>query len=126
MHTKYDSAGWWSFDDDTARNIIFDVDNSSSSHSVYCKNNFFILGEGLSFGINESFSSREKNVCTYFIKANIKLCLGLHYNGDNSYLFVNGNEIFKSKVKNENANFPTFVSKAYLMDLVLLSLEKYL
>ena len=30
----------------------------------------------------------------------------LHYNDDNSYLFVNGKEIFKFKTDNENVNFP--------------------
>ena len=28
-----------------------------------------------------------------------KFCLSLHYNGTNSYLFVNGTEIYKFKVK---------------------------
>ena len=40
-------------------------------------------------------------------KANTKFCLSLHYNGDNSYLFVNGKEIFKFKAGNKNVNFPT-------------------
>ena len=31
----------------------------------------------------------------------------MHYNGDNSYLFVNGNEIFKFKAYNKNVNFQT-------------------
>ena len=30
-----------------------------------------------------------------------------HYNADNSYLFVNGKEIFKFKANNKNVNFPT-------------------
>ena len=29
-----------------------------------------------------------------------KFCLSLHYNGANSYLFVNGTEIYKFKAKN--------------------------
>ena len=29
----------------------------------------------------------------------MKFCLSLHYNGANSYLFVNGTEIIKFKVK---------------------------
>ena len=33
--------------------------------------------------------------------------MSFHYNADNSYLFVNGKEIFKFKAKNENVNFPT-------------------
>ena len=34
-----------------------------------------------------------------FTKVNIKFCLSLHYNGDNSYLFVNVTEIIKFKAK---------------------------
>ena len=34
-----------------------------------------------------------------FIKTNTKFCLSLHYNGSNSYLFVNGTEIHKFKTK---------------------------
>ena len=34
-----------------------------------------------------------------FSKGNTKLCLSLHYNGANSYLFVNGTEIYKFKAK---------------------------
>ena len=34
-----------------------------------------------------------------FSKDNIKFCLSLHYNGANSYLFVNGTEIIKFKTK---------------------------
>ena len=33
--------------------------------------------------------------------------MNLHYNGDNSYIFVNGKEIYKFKASNENVNFPT-------------------
>ena len=33
--------------------------------------------------------------------------MNLHYNADNSYLFVNGKEIFKFKADNKNINFPT-------------------
>ena len=34
-----------------------------------------------------------------FTKIDTKFCLSLHYNGDNSYLFVNGTEIIKFKAK---------------------------
>ena len=51
----FDSAGKWSFDNGTARNVIITgVDNSSSSHSDNCKNNFLILGDGPIFGVNGS------------------------------------------------------------------------
>ena len=51
----------------------------------------------------------------------------MHYNAGNSYLFFNGKEIFNFKTCNKKVNFPTqFVLEVYLMDLVLMSLEKYL
>ena len=34
-----------------------------------------------------------------FTVTNIKFCLSLNYNGANSYLFVNGTEIYKFKAK---------------------------
>ena len=40
-----------------------------------------------------------------FTRANTKFCSSLHYNVDNSYLFVNGKEIFKFKADNKNVNF---------------------
>ena len=36
---------------------------------------------------------------TNFTVDNKRFCLSLHYNGDNSYLFVNGKEIHKFKAK---------------------------
>ena len=39
----FDSACFWSFDNDTARTVIvFGVDNSSSSHTDNRKNNFLV------------------------------------------------------------------------------------
>ena len=34
-----------------------------------------------------------------FTNTNEKFCLSLHYNGANSYLFVNGTEMYKFKAK---------------------------
>ena len=58
----FDGKRSWSFNDDFTRNvIIFGVDNSSSSHSDNLKNDFLILGEGDTFGINGSFGAPQKN-----------------------------------------------------------------
>ena len=104
----FDNGGSWSFDNDFDRNvIIFGVDNSSSSHSDNCKNNFLILGEVRTYDIDGSFGSLEKPFDINFSKANSKFCLSLHYNDDNSYMFANGKEIFKFKTDNENVKFPT-------------------
>ena len=103
-----DSASWCSFSNDTARNvIIFGVDNSSSSHSENRKNYVLVLDEGPTFGINGSFGWAEKKCNINFTKANTRFCLSLNHNADNSYLFVNGKEIFKFNSENEKFNIPT-------------------
>ena len=102
--TFYD-AGSWSFGKGTTRNvIIFGVDNSSSSHVDNLKNDFLILGLGPTYGINGSFGSPEKKFSINFTKTNTKFCLCLHYNADNSYLFVNGKGIIKFKANNKNVS----------------------
>ena len=91
-----------SFDNGTAKNVkIFGVNSSSSSHVDNCKNNFLILDLGPTFR-----STRKKNSIN-FIKANTKFCLSLHYNANNSHLFVIGKEIIKFKADNNNVNYPT-------------------
>ena len=58
----FDGAGSWSFGNDFAGNVvIFGIDNSSSSHSDNCKNNFLILDERDTFGINGSFGALATN-----------------------------------------------------------------
>ena len=47
-----------------------------------------MLGQGPTYGIDRSFESPEKKFSINFSKPNAKFCLSLHYNGDNSYLFV--------------------------------------
>ena len=79
----------------------------SSSHADRRKNNFLVLGKDPTFGINRRFCSPEKKFSTNFSKANTKFYLSLHYNADNTYLFVHGKEIFKFKSDNLNVNFPT-------------------
>ena len=73
-----DSAGSWSFANDFTRDaVIFGVDNSSSCHSGNRKNDFLILGEGPTYGINGSLGAPEKKFDIDFSKANAKLCLSL-------------------------------------------------
>ena len=83
-----------------------DADHNSSSHTDNRKNNFLVLGEGPTYGITGSFGSSEKNFVINSSKANRKFCLSLHYNGDNSDLFVNGTKIFKFESDNKTVNFP--------------------
>ena len=59
----FDGKGEWSFGNDYTTNVvIFVVDNSSSSHTDNLQDNRLILGEGDTFGNNESFGATEKKV----------------------------------------------------------------
>ena len=54
----------------------------------------------------EALVLRKKN-CINFSKARTNLCLCLHYNGDNSYLFLNRKNILRFIANNNNVNFLT-------------------
>ena len=87
----FDWKGTWNFVNGFAMDVvIFDADNSPSSHANNLK--IKVLGESPTYVINGSFGAPEKNFSINFSKTNIKFCLSLHYNGDPSYLFVNGKE----------------------------------
>ena len=63
MEIAFDGKIEWSFGNDSARNvIIFRVDYSLSSHSDNLKNDFLVLGEGKTFGINGTFGAPEKKI----------------------------------------------------------------
>ena len=50
------------------------------------------MGTGLTQGINDTAIYAEKNFYRNFTDFGKKFVLSLHYNGDNSYLFVNGRQ----------------------------------
>ena len=83
----------------TGRNvIIFGIDMSSSTKIDNRKKYILILDKGPTLGLEHTLSA-EKLYSINFTEYNKKLCLGLHYNGANSYLFINGIEIYKFKAK---------------------------
>ena len=111
----------------TIASMTNDVDNSSSSHSDNRKYNFIILGEGDTFDFNGSFGAPEKRFSINFSKANSKFCLSLHYNADNSYLLVMETNLLSLKSAIKMLTFQhNFLWEVLVMDLVILSLEKYL
>ena len=73
---------------------------SSSAHANNKKNNILVLAKHFVQGINGTIIYAEKLHKINFTEKNKKFCLSLHYNGANSYLFVNGTEIHKFKAKN--------------------------
>ena len=79
--------------------LIFGADMSSSAHIDNKKKNILVLGIGPTQGLDHTLTA-EKMYSINFTVTNKKFCLSLHYNGANSYLLVNGTEIYKFKAKN--------------------------
>ena len=72
---------------------------SSSVHANNKANNILAPGKDIIQGINGTTIYAEKTYSINFTKSRARFCLSLHYNGDNSYLFVNATEICKFKAK---------------------------
>ena len=71
---------------------------SSSIHVDNEKKDILILRRGPTQGL-ESTLTAEKMYSINFTVATKKFRLSLHYNGANSYVFVNGSEVYKFKAK---------------------------
>ena len=107
----FDRHGEVSFGNGLGKNcIIFGADLSSSSHANNKKNNILVLGKDFVQGINGTTIYAEKLYKISFTEKNKKNCLSLHYNGANSYLFVNGTEIHKFKAKDTEIKKTTNIS----------------
>ena len=78
--------------------LIFGADMSSSGHNNNKKKDILVLGIGPTQGLEHTLTA-EKMYSINFIVTKKRFCLSLHYNGANSYLFVNGTEIYKFKAK---------------------------
>ena len=81
--------------------LIFGADMSTSIHFENKGKDILVLGRGPTQGL-ESTLTAEKMYSINFTITKKKFCLSLHYNGANSYLFVNGTEIIKFKAKDSN------------------------
>ena len=71
---------------------------SSSIHIDNKKKGILVLGIGPTQGLENSLTAEEMYSFNFTV-TNKNFCLSLHYNGANSYLFVNGTEIYKFKAK---------------------------
>ena len=72
--------------------LIFGADMSSSIHIDNKKKDILVLGKGPTQGLEHTLTA-EKMYSINFTVTNKTFCLSLHYNGANSYLFVDGTEI---------------------------------
>ena len=70
--------------------LIFGADMSFSIHRTNRANQIYVMGDGFTQVIHGATLYVEKKYYRNFTEPDVKFVLSLHYNGDDSYLFVNG------------------------------------
>ena len=92
---------------------------SFSTHGDNKKKDILVSGIDPTQGLEHTLTA-EKMYSINFTEKNKKFFLSLHYNGANSYLFVNGTEIYKFKAKDsETVTTPLYfgnISKDWLIE----------
>ena len=79
--------------------IIFEADMSSSVNIDKGKD-ILILGKGPTQGLDNITLTAEAKYPINFTQPNKRFVFSLHYNGSNSFLFVNAKKIYEFKAKN--------------------------
>ena len=97
----FDEGGTFSKGNITdGRNVlIFGVHESSLTHANNNANNIFLMGDRSVQGINDTTLYAEKIYSQYFTQPNKRFMLSLHYDDNDSYLFINGKQELKFKAK---------------------------
>ena len=81
--------------------LIFGVHESFLVHKNNKANNIYVMDDLFVQGINDTTLCAEKIYSQNFTAVNKKFVLSLHYNGDDSYLFINGKRELKFKAKDD-------------------------
>ena len=81
--------------------LIFGVHENSLVPANNKAKNIYVMADLFVQGINDTTLYAEKLYSQNFTAANKKFVLSLHYNSDNSYLFVNGKRELKFKAKDD-------------------------
>ena len=81
--------------------LIFGVDMSFSAHATNRANHIYLMGNGLTQGNNDTTLYVEKSYWRNFTDPGKNFIISLHYNGDESYFFVNGRQELKFKAKTD-------------------------
>ena len=84
--------------------IIFGADMSSSVNVGDKGKDILILGEGPARGLDDTKLTAAAKYTINFTQSRKRFVLSLHYNGSNSFLFVNARKVYPCKVKDSEIN----------------------
>ena len=82
--------------------LVFGADMSTSIHIDNKGKDILLLGRGPTQGLESTLTAEKMYSINFTVTKKKLFFLSLHYNGANSYLFVNGTEIIKFKAKDSN------------------------
>ena len=104
--------------------LILGVDMSSSVHANDKTKNILVLGEGFTQGLDNKTIYAEKLYSINFTENNKRFCLSLHFDGSNSYLFVDSYEIHKSETKDSEIVANTLRLRNISRDFSICNIKK--
>ena len=100
--------------------IIFGVDNSSSVNIDSRNKNILVLGEGSTQGLEDVTVTAEAKCSVNCTESEKTFVLSLHYNRNNSFLFVNTVKIYLFRAKDSKIKlYPVClgnISKDFTLD----------
>ena len=86
---------------------------SSSVHVDNKGKDILILGEGPTQGLDDTTLTAEAKYPINFTQSGKRFVLSLHYNGSNSFLFVNATKIYQFKAKDSEIKKTSLVFRKY-------------
>ena len=100
--------------------IIFGADMRSSVHVDNKNKDILIFGEGPTQGLDNTTLTVEAKYPINFTKSGKRFVLSLHYNGSNSFLFVNATKICRFKAKDsEIKSYTLCLGNISILQLVI-------
>ena len=78
------------------------------------------MGDGLTQGIKDTTLYVEKSYWRNFTDPGKKIIISLHYNGDESYFFVNGRQELKFKAKTDQLDQANQKKQGYMEIFMIL------
>ena len=104
--------------------IIYGADMNSFAHIHYKNKDILILGERTRDGLDDTTLTAEAKYPINFTQSGKRFVLSLHYNGSNSFLFVNATKIYQFKAKDSEIKDYTLCLGNISKDLAINIMKK--
>ena len=104
--------------------IVFGADTSSSVHVDNKGKNILILGKEPTQGLDDTTLTAEAIYPINYTQPSKRFVLNLHYNGGNSFIFVNATKLYQFKGKSSEIKDYTLCLGNISKDFTINNMEK--